>query len=105
MQSINNPAFGTVLGGGCAMQSAETRQPEIREQVEILNNEASEIAAYIAGIEERFGAVLQPTSPKNEACGGAIPYFTPLGGELGALAERLRASRHRLEGILQRAEL
>ncbi|WP_186425080.1 hypothetical protein [Cupriavidus metallidurans] len=106
--------IGTALGSkieqaisssGWGAAPAEARLPEIESQMQALNREASEIAAYIDSLENRFQKILQPSSPANQATGGNTPYHTMLGSELGELAERLRSSRLRLDSILQRAEL
>ena len=104
-QFIGHGAPGHVGYGSAIPSDSETRQPEITGMVESLSREATEIAAYIDSIEARFGSVLQPTAPANASCADKTPYHTLLGGELGDLVERLRASRRRLESILQRAEI
>lgn len=104
---------GTALGSieqaiaatGWGAAPAEPRLPEIESQMQALNREVSEIAAYIDSLESRFHKILQPLSPTNQASGGSTPYHTMLGSELGELSERLRSSRLRLESILQRAEI
>ena len=102
-----------VVGSGIPAEAAaqgwqqiapEQRQPEIDAQIEYLAREAAQISAVIDSIEGRFSKVMQAPSPVNTAT-GAAPYYTQLGGELGDLVERLRSSRHRLESILDRAEL
>ena len=110
MNQIAPNYLGTALGGIAAggwapQQNAECRMPEIESQIQTLSREASEIAAFIDSLENRFHKVLQPSPPANQTVGENTPYHTVLGGELGELVERLRISRVRLESILQRAEL
>ncbi|NSX16925.1 hypothetical protein HTY52_22800 [Cupriavidus taiwanensis] len=96
-QSLQNAVIGAAL--------TESRQPEIRSQIDAMNREVGQISAFVANIEDRFQSVLQPEVPSNEACAGAPPYCTELGGEIGALTERLASARRRLARILDRAEL
>lgn len=103
--AIGSKIEQVIAGTGWAQQAAEARQPEIEGQIQVISREASEIAAYIDSIENRFHKVLQPLPLSNQATADQTPYHTALGSELGELAERLRASRYRLESILQRAEL
>lgn len=97
----------SALGSGLqsiANQISE-REPEVKEQIGVLNIEVSELEALIVSLDNKFESVLQPSPPQETATGITACKRTRVGDQLHTLSLRLQTARSRIVSILDRAEV
>jgi len=81
------------------------REPEVKEQINILNIEVGELEGLIASLENKFESVLQSVPPQENGTDISACKRTRLGGQLHTLSLRLQTARSRIVSILDRAEV
>lgn len=102
-RSAFNQAQSALQSGLQSM--APEREPEVKEMINVLAVEVSELEGLVTSLEAKFESVLQPSPPQETATGISDCKRTRVGDQLHTLSLRLQAARSRIVSILERAEV
>lgn len=91
--------------GSNTISNITEREPEVKEMINVLAIEVSEMEGLVDSLEKKFESVLQPSPPQETAPGISACKRTRVGAQLHSLSLVLTAARSRIVSILDRAEV